>query len=164
MNHCFLEKLQHAIEIKLNTFPDFQNIPVISHRIDDMDATLDELVHSGTGLCVIIMNPLPTKIIPGKYSVAFETLHLRIQIIDAGCFAKKDFSPITLAEKITQILHNFKPTLPHWSGWLSIDTHKPWRELKDPENLGRYILELSFYANGSTLNFSNDFSDENYTQ
>ena len=148
-NISFLENLQNTIEKKLNNNPSFENIPVIAHRQDDLDNCLQEFLDAGSDLCILVMNPLPTTIKPRTSQVSFEHSLIRIQIIDSGFPNVKKMSALAAAEFVSHSLHNFRPDIQNWSGCLKIDTKLPWREINDPQHLGRYILEVRFHTYGA---------------
>lgn len=151
MNTNFLENLQNDVERYLNTRPIFRETPVLSHKEGNLESSINEFIQAGIGLCVVVLNPMPIQLIPTESSVAFEEVSMRIQVIENPCSGLKSLNALKAAEAVSQNLHNFKPALEGWQGWISLQTHTPWKEIKDPFNLGRYILELSFYARGSIL-------------
>lgn len=135
----FLEKLQHSVELQLNSR--FLSVPVIRH----FESCLNEFVKIGVGLCIVVLNPIPMRIIPGENQVTFEDILLRIQIVESAYTT--GMTALSLAEDISQCLHHFQPSLSGWKGWLTLTE---WKEIKDKQ--GRYILEINFQARGSTTN------------
>lgn len=139
----FLEQLQHSVEIQLNRQDAFLSVPVISHQTSNFESCLNELVQTGLGLCIVVLNPIPLRIIPGA-KVVFEHIHLRIQVIESPCTNTTGMTALNLAEQISLCLHHFQPPLSGWKGWLTLTE---WKELKDKQD--RYILEICFQAHGS---------------
>lgn len=141
----FLETLQRSIESHLNKQEVFLNVPVISHQESNFEACLKELVHSGMGSCIVVLNPIPLRIIPQKDSISFEDIYVRVQVIESACSNTAELSCLDLAEKVSQYLHHFSPPINGWKGWLALSE---WKEIKGKE--GRYILEISFQVCGSS--------------
>lgn len=148
-NISFLEKLQIEIERKLNVDPVLNDIPVMAHRQSDFEACLKEFVQAGVGLCVVVMNPIPKRIIPNNDNIAFEDIALRVEVIENTCTNISERSALSLAEHISRLLHHYKPKLDNWIGWLSLAGNQPWKEMSEGGKFGRYILELSFNVSGS---------------
>lgn len=155
----FLENLQQAVERYLNLQKIFKEIPVLSHQESNFESCLTEFVTTGVGLCILVLNPIPLRIIPGKDRVAFEDIQIRVQVIESPCTNQSGLSTLSVAEHVSQCLHHFQPTLDGWKGWLLINENHPWKELKDPQKTGRYILEITFQAKGST---TTPINNENY--
>lgn len=157
----FLEKLQKQVEIHLNSQQIFKEIPVLSHQINNLESCINEFIQTGINLCILILNPLPIRIIPTPTHIAFEDIKLRVQVIESFCpshsirqtLGETNTSPSILntAEHISNILHNFKPSIDGWKGWLTLDETNPWTEIKDPQKSGRYIIEINFHIRGSTI-------------
>lgn len=154
----FLEKLQETIEVYLNTHASFKSIPVLRHQQSNFESCLHEFVQTGIGLCIVILNPLPIRIIPGKVHVTFEEILLRIQVIENSCTNVKDISSLSIAEEISRCLHRYQATLNGWQGWLVLCEKNPWKEIKNESKNSRYILEISFHIRGSMYHFNEDLT------
>lgn len=150
----FLEKLQENIELHLNSHKPFQSIPVLRHQQSNFESCLNEFVQTGVGLCIVILNPIPIRIIPGKDRVTFEEILLRVQVIENSCTNDIAISSLSIAEEISRCLHHYQPTLKDWQGWLVLSEKSPWKEIKDEQKNNRYILEINFQVRGSTINLS----------
>ena len=145
----FLDRLQNEVDKHLNTQDVFKEVPVIRHNQSDLSSCINEFAQTGVGLCIVVLNPIPCKIVPSDASVAFEDIWIRIQIIESACTNTTSLTALMVAEAISQRLHHFQPDIKEWTGWLSIHEKLPWKEIKDNERLGRYILEVNFQAKGS---------------
>lgn len=148
----FLEKLQENIELHLNSHKSFQSIPVLRHQQSNFESCLNEFVQTGVGLCIVILNPIPIRIIPGKDRVTFEEILLRIQVIENYCTNDISISSLSVAEEISRCLHHYHPSLTGWQGWLVLSEKFPWKEIIDEQKNNRYILEINFQVRGSTIN------------
>lgn len=149
--NSFLEEIQKQVEQHLNTQKVFKDIPVLSHQESNFESCLNELIQTGVGLCILVMNPLPLRIIPITTNIAFEHIQLRVQVIESACTNTSQISALSIAEFITHSLHNFQPSISGWKGWLTIDESQPWKEIKDTQKSGRYIIEINFHIRGSTI-------------
>lgn len=145
----FLEQLQENIEGYLNSHKSFRSIPVIRHQQSNFESCLSELVHSGMGICIVVLNPIPLRIIPGKERVTFEEILLRIQVIENACINMSNVSSLSVAEEISRCLHHYHPMLKNWLGWLALSEKLPWKEIKDEQKNSRYILEINFQVRGT---------------
>lgn len=147
----FLDRLQGEVDRYLNANYVFKDIPVISHRQSDFESCVDEFAQTGVGLCIVVLNPIPNRIVPGDAGVAFEDIQIRVQVIESACTNATGLTALMVAEEISRCLHHFQPELNDWFGWLSIQEKQPWKETKDTEKLGRYMLEVNFQAKGSII-------------
>lgn len=152
----FLETIQHRVESHLNAQTVFKDIPVFSHQESNLENCLNEFIQSGIGLCIVILNPIPLRIIPAIDVLAFEDIQLRVQVIESPCTNTSKITVLSVAEHISAILHNFRPMITSWKGWITLDELHPWTEIKDPQKTGRYILEINFHIRGSTMKFNSN--------
>jgi len=150
--NSFLENLQESIEVHLNSHKTFRDIPVLRHQQSNFESCLNEFVQTGVGQCIVILNPIPIRIIPGKERVTFEEILIRIQVIEnAGTYSGK-ISSLSLAEEISRTLHHHPIVLSNWAGWLVLNEKLPWKEIKDEQKNNRYILEINFQVRGTIIN------------
>jgi hypothetical protein len=145
----FLDKIQNSIDRHLNSCPEFRTIPVISYKQSCSSPCLEEFSIMGTGICIIVCNPIPIKINSSSEKIAFEEFLIRVQIMEYTYSNDTGFSTLWVAEQISKRLHKYRPNVKEWSGWLNIVETTPWSEIRDTENLGRYILEIQFVAKGT---------------
>lgn len=148
----FLETLQRSIEIHLNSHKSFQSIPVFHHDQSNFESCLTQFIQTGIGQCIVVLNPIPLRIIPTKERVTFEEILIRIQVIENPCTTTNQISALSLAEEISQILHHHAITLPNWKGWLALNEKTPWKEIQDNQNTNRYILEIHFHVCSTIIN------------
>lgn len=144
-----LEIMQGDIERYLNSKEELVDIPVISHSQGNLEACLEELMQTGIGTSVIVMNPIPTCVIPTDAGLSFEGLDVRVRVIECPGSINTEHSALGIAEYVSKNLDHYKPRLTGWEGWLELNPQIPFQEIKDPEKLGRYLLDVNFKALGS---------------
>lgn len=147
--NSFLEQIQNDIEQHLIAQPIFRGIPIISHQESNFENCLNEYVQTSTGLSILVLNPLPLRIVPVGNHISFEDIQLRIQVIESPCTNTLKRTALSTAEYVSKILHNYQPTLKNWKGWLTINELHPWQEIEDPKKSNRYIIEIAFHIKGS---------------
>lgn len=150
--NSFLENLQESIEVYLNSHKSFLAIPVLRHQQSNFESCLNEFIQTGIGQCIVILNPIPLHIIPGKERVIFEEILIRIQVIENAGTHSSQISSLALAEEISRSLHHHHFSLPNWAGWLALNEKLPWKEIKDELKSNRYILEINFQVRGTIIN------------
>ena len=151
----FLENMQLAVDRCLNGSKALADVPVLSRQQSDIQKCLEEFSQTGIGLCLLVLNPIPLKVASNGDKIAFEELSVRVQIIENPCTRGGQPGALFVAEHISKYLHNFQPKLDGWVGWLSLEEKLPWKEIKDPEKRGRYIVEVNFKATGSLIDENN---------
>lgn len=147
----FLENLQLHVEENLKFQDLFKDIPILSHRTNNVESCLNEHIESGTGLYILILNPLPLRIVPSSEYIGFEDIHLRIQITENICSNFFSLSALATAELVSKSLHNFRPLIKGWKGWIALDETHPWKEIKNFQNPNLYTIEINFHIRGSAV-------------
>ncbi len=149
MKKSQLEQLQDVVGAYL---AGAQELPVIVRRSGDMESRIDEAVQTGLGLCLLVMHPLPASVHPNLPGPVYESVSVRVRVIENAFSNRTGTGILTAAERVSELLHLWSPHLKAWPTSLSLNPRSPWKLLHDRDVGTRTILEIELFAAG--------FSDE----
>ena len=136
--NSFLEDLQYDIARKL--MREYSGIPVFAYTADNLEVTLG----TSFGMSLVVMPPLPKRVVPNLPGLAYEKLSIRIRVIEIPSTNSTGYRPLGFVEDMCRKLNHWTPAFEGVETPLVISEENPWKEIRDPEKMGRFILEAEF--------------------
>jgi hypothetical protein len=143
-----LEKFQTSLEQYLRRLNEFRGVHILTHKQSDIDSALRSVAGSGVGVAILILPPHPTEVVPNAPGLTFKKIVCKIQVIENLATNGTGRSAISVAEKVMQYLHLWRPRVGDWSDELVLSSDDPWQ------------TTLGNNANIITLQFVTHFSLE----
>lgn len=145
-----LEPLQNAVASEITTAPEIENVPVVAFKAGDLTSLINRNIQHTQGQCIVVMPPYPTRMAdcPG---LAFERARLTVRLAsylhhDSGMPAL-----LSLAESISQLLHDWSPRLAYWHGRMKLETDNPWEVILAERGPDPHRIDIHFTLFGNLL-------------
>ena len=139
-----LQQLQNLIKERLDNLG--AQIPVFSRNQSEVESSIDEVIQSGDGLCVVIMHPLPTKVQPHIRGPLFESVSVKVRVIENVYSNTSGSTLLEVAEQISERLHLWEIPLEANVTALSLLPYHPWKLLSKEVDRLRNVLEIELYT------------------
>ncbi|MDR2436175.1 MAG: hypothetical protein LBD33_02605 [Puniceicoccales bacterium] len=122
-----LEKFQTSLEKYLRGLNEFRGVHILAHKQSDIDSALRSVAESGIGVAIVVLPPHPTGVIPYASGPAFKKIVCKIQVIENLATNRTGRSAISVAEKVMQYLHLWRPRIADWNDELVLSSDDPWQ-------------------------------------
>ncbi len=149
MKNLFFTELQAAVADRLNRKLELRGIPVLLRQASDFESRLEETVTTGLGICVVVLQPLPSKVAVATPGLSFSEIEAPVLIVENVLLNDTGQSALGLAEIVSRQLHQWTPLLPEIETALALDATSPWDVSQDLDEGNRNEFELTFITSAT---------------
>ncbi|MGF1450262.1 MAG: hypothetical protein ACFB20_12715 [Opitutales bacterium] len=143
-----LSQLQAAITQRLLASPALSAQTVLTRAQSDLEARINEAIHRGRGLCLVVGHPLPERIVPDAPGPIAETLSVPIDLYENVALRTDTLTLLDAAGAASARLHLWVPPLEGWSEPLRLSERRPWNELRERAHPNRLGLRIELNVRG----------------
>jgi hypothetical protein len=129
-----LESLQASLARYLLGLNDFRGVPIIPHRQSDIDSVVRSTIDASAGLAIIILPPAPVDVIPNAAGPVFRRITCEIRVVENLATNRTGRGAISVAEKVMQHLHLWRPEIFDWNDELALSSGAPWKSTQDGDS------------------------------
>ncbi len=147
--NLFFIALQAAVADRLSRKHELKGIPFLLRQSSDFDNRLEEIVSSGDGICVVVLQPLPEKVAVVAPGLSFSEVVQKVLIVEDILLNTSGQTALGLAEIISRQLHQWTPPVGEVDSALVLQATKPWDVDQGLGQFGRNEFELSFTVTGT---------------
>jgi hypothetical protein len=122
-----LEKFQTNLEKYLRGLNEFRGVHILAHRQSDIGSVLRSTSDGALGVAIIILPPHPVSIVPNAPGPVFKKIACKVRIVENLATNKTGRSAISVAEKVMQYLHLWRPQVADWNDELVLSGDNPWQ-------------------------------------